>query len=323
MQKIFIDGIARSGTSFLSRLVNSFPETFIVGDGLRIAKEILVDIEYINRRGRRYPVAMYKNKKINLQKPILHPEAFAKTIHDEITMLENTIQAPFPENAATELRSYCKSTISENQSYAEFFQNFFAILAKTTQSQNIGTKTTHHSGYIRDYLSAWPDAKWIALIRDPRANYASFKVSHKASLYEFCRKRWNKNIKAVIKAVNDPEYAKRVLVLKYEDLMLNSEKEVAKIADFLNIEIAPAEHIKSLDFRRSDGTQWFQNTSFDKDDTVIKKDGWNVSNRPICKYFDSQPVERWKRILTKSEIRKIELLSAHAMKLVSYKKYNV
>ena len=102
--------------------------------------------------------------------------------------------------------------------------------------------------------------------------------------------------------------------------MLNSEEKLSEIADFLNIKLNPEEHIKALDFRRSDGTQWFQNTSYDSDNNLIEGDGWKLSNKPICTYFDTAPVYRWKKTLTEKEIKSIELLCGKRMNKAVYKK---
>jgi Sulfotransferase family len=84
---------------------------------------------------------------------------------------------------------------------------------------------------IRDYLEL-PNLKVIAIIRDGSASISSMMVRGGARLRKAAR-RWAEAIETIDEI--NRQYHERVLVVAFEDLLLQPEKTLRKICTFLNV----------------------------------------------------------------------------------------
>ena len=111
-------------------------------------------------------------------------------------------------------------------------------------------QTPRYILYIDEILKLYPDARVINMIRDPRAVLLSQKNKWKRRwmgyknfpLKESIRTKinyhpitismiWNASVRSVSRFVDHP----RVLVVKYENIIADSEAEVSKVCDFLGV----------------------------------------------------------------------------------------
>jgi hypothetical protein len=91
-----------------------------------------------------------------------------------------------------------------------------------------------HPGAIDRFFEAYPDGTFISLVRDSRAWYASAR-SKKASDEDVVTAlaRWRRSAEAAIAARE--RYGDRVVVLAYEQLVLDTETTMARLAEHLGI----------------------------------------------------------------------------------------
>lgn len=91
---------------------------------------------------------------------------------------------------------------------------------------------------IDSFFQIYPDGRLISIIRDPKNWYPS-ALKHKAhkSKYQDIRKAldlWKKNAQAILR--NKREYGEHVCILKFEDLIGNTETVMRYLASFLGIQ---------------------------------------------------------------------------------------
>jgi hypothetical protein len=141
---------------------------------------------------------------------------------------------------------------------------------------------------LDQFFAAYPDGRLISIVRDPRSWYVSFRV-HKQSK----KSSYNDMDKALSQWIASAEsiahlkakYGDKVRVLRFDDLLGQTEGVVRELAAWLGIEFTA-----SLLTPTFNGFPIKANSSF-------KVQSYGVSK---------EPVERWKRILTPEEIAHID-----------------
>jgi len=98
-----------------------------------------------------------------------------------------------------------------------------------------GDKSPLNTNFIRYIYPEFPTAKYIFLIRDPRDVMLSYRkyLGPKSSYQNFSLWKWHDSIKTL-------EYLQKrtnVLIVRYEDFVLNTNNELNRIQSFLEIEI--------------------------------------------------------------------------------------
>ena len=86
------------------------------------------------------------------------------------------------------------------------------------------------------FFEVYPDGRLISLIRDPRNWYPS-ALRHGPKLYGDIKQallQWNESAQAILR--NKKLYGDRIRLLKFEDLVTETETVMRSLAEFLNIE---------------------------------------------------------------------------------------
>lgn len=99
-------------------------------------------------------------------------------------------------------------------------------------------KTPYNEQYAPEIFSYWPNAKCLHIVRDPRDNYASYKRKHEDWHPEHFAYSWWRSCRnglRNLKRFGSNQY----LLLRYEDLVQDTEKVIAEIVRFLGIEDDP------------------------------------------------------------------------------------
>lgn len=106
-----------------------------------------------------------------------------------------------------------------------------------------GEKNIGNIGYVNEIRRDFPSAKFIFLIRDPRAIVASvLKRNWLFSKYQNKPRRYMKSIFGITSLLLDGEKfinetkTETDLLLKYEDLVLHPDETIQEICNFLSIE---------------------------------------------------------------------------------------
>ena len=148
----------------------------------------------------------------------------------------------------------------------------------------------------------YKDSKFIFLIRDPRAIIAS-SLFNKNSNYDisFLVNQWRKI--ATLSKMYFEKDKKNILLIKYEDFIMNFGKEIKRIEFFLNIKSTPTkkiiEDLKNI-------KKWKQNTTF--------------SYKNKNKYLNKKSINHWKKKLKTDQIKLIEFVLYEEMKMFNYRR---
>jgi protein O-GlcNAc transferase len=105
---------------------------------------------------------------------------------------------------------------------------FFSEKSKETSGKRLLEKTPRHVHRIGRIFRLFPKAQIIGMMRDGRDVACSIRKRN-GNLEQGVR-RWLKDCKALEEYMNDP----RLMVVRYEDLVLKSENTIGKILEFLN-----------------------------------------------------------------------------------------
>lgn len=158
--------------------------------------------------------------------------------------------------------------------------------------------------YFKLILSLYPDALFIAIIRDPRAVYASRKyykrrdktINFKGLLSIY---KWNQSEREIRRM--KAKLKNRVKIVKYENLVQSPFEIIKEICNFLGIQM-----IKGI-LNTNKKFEFNSNSSFEPS---------NIGNKKRVIYKSS--VEKWRKKISNSEIRLVESQNKILMERENY-----
>jgi len=213
-----------------------------------------------------------------------------------------------------ELRPYLHELFADN--YLECIKNAINIIPKARKLKDkkwIGIKDAWIVELFLPLARSFPNAKFIIIIRDPRASIASnLNIKNKsmvAHVASFAR-NWRKLVAfATYYNVHD-EFKDRLFILTHAQLLENPDKKAREICKFLDVEFQDKmlDTSNYIDF--STGKVWKGNSSFEENTQGLKK----------------HRINRWKHKLSEEVIKAVEFICMPDMKLIGcqeeYKMYN-
>jgi len=272
---IFIIGTERSGSNLLRLLLNSHSNIAIPHP------------PHLMRDFHRFEIG-YGDLDINVH--------FSDLIEDCIEFV-NSHFAPWPYNVSKENLIQFIEDKSLYGIYVALYEQYRDFKKK----KRWGCKSTFMWREVETILSHHANPKFIHLIRDPRDVAVSAKKSifSKGHPYNLAL-LWNheqRNIEEYKKsALNDKNY----LLVKYEDLTLNSRETLKKIMDFLNEEVED---------------QQFEFFKTDEASSLAKQsESWKNVQSPIV----SDSVGQYKKTLSQKEQYYLEAVCGELMKKYHY-----
>lgn len=222
----------------------------------------------------------YANKEvINLQEFItdLKKEPFLFVWNIDYLALEKRLQTITPPT----FQNYCKEILNQQQ------------LNETT----LGDKNPTYSLFGNTLQHAFPEAKFIWIIRDYRAQVNSMlKVNFEKKIISSLASRWvnyNKEIEKI--KINHPN---KILLIRYEDLVMFPEKNYTAICDFLELKYNPS--ILST--------------------TKHKKEFLPKHHTSLNEGINTKHIEEWKTQLTEKEIKICEAVAGDYGNQFGYQK---
>jgi hypothetical protein len=197
----FIVGCGRSGTTLLRTLLNAHPQ-------IGIPQESLFIVDYLKSSP---SVDMSRLKALLVREPELSEWG----IHPEVGQLDGC------ETAA--------------QAIDRLHQIYLALHGK----RRWGQKTPRLVRSIDLLLDHFPGSRFVHLVRDPRAVVNSLITSnvHRSNAY-FGAKRWQRDVSLGL--ASEKSWPERVLRVRYEDLVTDTELTLQQISRFLGLAYDPA-----------------------------------------------------------------------------------
>ena len=207
----FIVGRARSGTTLLQTLLDAHPSIVIPSESCIL----------LHLKNKYFTCANWDNKTIDtFIEDLLTEKKLRQSWKVDYRKLKNEIlEIPLLQRNYTLI---CKI----------LYLNYLSIFNQQNISL-IGDKNPIYGAFISDMLELFPQAKFIHIVRDYRANICSnrdvFSLKNIASLAH----AWTfHNRKIEIAKTKIPH---QFYTLKYEELALDPKTEMKKVFDFLNV----------------------------------------------------------------------------------------
>ena len=310
--KLFTFGMFRSGTTFLSRLINAHPEI------LCASEPYLPFFKWL-----RNDVARVEGIDIPQQEPFHSYYADSETLplYRSIQGLDN-MDRPFPDDEREPLRERIHErhqgtgdpvdepdimdALNEitGGTFGEVYESLFSLISQAYDKPSVewvGTKETWITEFSPVLSRQYPDARFIFIVRDPRAVLSSSNKSFPKKSWLFLVRQWRKLAMLSWLYAHEKEFSDRTLLIQYENLIREPETVVENICELLDLETHPA-MLDPSSFTDPGGREWTQNTSF--------------SNPK--KTFDTSAIDRWKSTLDPDVVRFVEELSYEEMSLFGY-----
>lgn len=242
------------------------------------------------------------SEKIDLDKIILD-SSFDTNFNN--TSLEEII-AQIEDSAGTyaeKLLPILPSVKASN--YKDLFSELISLIYKAygkNEAKFVGFKCTFAELFIAPTIKTFPKSKIICVVRDPRAIYASQIVPKKNYPLLYIIRQWRKSIEYILQNISE----ENVLVVRYEDLVDNTEQTMKSLSKFIGIHYH-SDMINPSKYTDGAGKPWTQNSSYNN---IMKKNVINDKNK-----------DRWRSVLTDNEIQLIEDFCDTEMKIFGYQRF--
>lgn len=286
---VFIVGNSRSGTTLVARILKGHPDVHILNETHFME-------EFVKERERFHSLSVSQlSVLVNKMLTIQRKDYYRKSEYEEYSEDANEIISMFRKQPKADF-----STLN---------RVFFEFEAKRHGKIMAGDQTPRHVFYIHELLSMYPGAKFIHMVRDPRAILLSQKKKWKAGLrlqqpkFEVLRTLtnyhpvtttiiWNKAISAGLQAWETvPKNSMKTVF--FEHLVENPKLITEEICNFLEISFLP----EMLDI----GVE----LSANKND-----EGKHGIRKTVA--------ERWAKELSKTEIYLAERFASSQMQRLEY-----
>ncbi|MBI2524641.1 MAG: sulfotransferase [Candidatus Rokubacteria bacterium] len=302
MQLVFITGMFRSGTSLLARCVDGHPRVTIAPDAYLDVFKLLRNKIYS-----RHGVEWERDAPLpdNFFNP--HEEAQAAV---QASAMDVEVSAEDLAHLTTRVATRCAlfspaviphlAEVRPGLLRDVFWQllEIVRIAYGGPDTLYVGTKDAWCEEFIRPLVNAFPDAKVLHIVRDPRATIAS-KKARGSGMYPilFLIRHWRKTYAYHLL---NRHLTDNYMMLRYEDIIASPEREMRRVSEALGVAYTPS-MVDPSHFSDGKGGRWTQNSSY------------GTSTEITGRFAD-----RWKTVLTPTELRFIEELCEFEMERLGY-----
>ena len=162
-----------------------------------------------------------------------------------------------------------------------------------TKVDTLISKDPDNVFFVKEFLQIYPNAKFIAALRDPRAVVLSHKQSKGNAGGTLTRAYvWKKFNEALLDALQ--QYPDRILLVRYETMVTQTESTIHQICEFLNI----AFDANMVNPEKSTAEQ-LKRPDTEDEATDRRKKRWTDLSKPI----NTTRMEVWKTALSPREIQ--------------------
>lgn len=219
MNKLFIIGAPRSGTTLLRLVLTNHPEIHIPAESpfiLKLLQKYSFGFAGSDRLSNRILKELHRTDKSSIiNRWGLNAEAF---LHD--------------------------SLVAKDKSFADTIDWIYTYSIPKNKRNVVywGDKNNSYQLYVSTIHKLYPEAKFIHIVRDPRAVYYSYKKLSQKNLNSSAPKLpknskmfsidWTERMYVVDKF---KRHSTNILEIKYEDLVENTEETLLGVCKFLNL----------------------------------------------------------------------------------------
>jgi hypothetical protein len=313
---LFITGTARAGTNLLARLLSYHPSVEIAIDPymplLRSFRNAAISNRCDAVIAARYTAAPFQDYYFT----------------DERLGVMDVIQAadldlPFDNAEAPALREAIKARAGlespdlepllgrlSGKTFRALFDSALALIAAARDASEcawVGTKEVWSVEFCAALARAYPRAKFIVIMRDPRAVVASMHklaekdATQRAHTLSYLR-HWRKCAAFCTHYDSLPLLSGRFQVVRYEDLVSEPARTARVLCDFLSLEFVPGMEQTEGFWDPATRSMWYGNSSYTE----------RVSG------IETGLAERWRTSLDPAVLALVELACGPEMRLFGY-----
>ncbi len=309
---IFSTGLVRSGTTLFARILSSNSEVKVTNDPFlpifRSLRNSIMRDSDVATFDAESPLDDYYfcDDKLQVMRKIIEADLSIVFPETEKILLSKQLKDRI-EFGAKELRPYISEV--QGDTYKELFQSGLDAVHKAF-SGSAGEWCGFNDNWIIDYFpalaKAFPEAHFVAIIRDPRAIVTSLlKLRERQPamvplMYSVVR-YWRKHASFARMLKSFPDLEGRYTVIKYEDMVTDPEVTIGHLCDVLEIEFSKR-MLDTEQFRPHSGDKW---TSWSNHD---------VPSKGI--YTDAQSA--WVSFLSEEDVEFVEFICGPEMDLFGY-----
>lgn len=276
IQLHYIIGIGRSGTTILSKLLNRYK-------AIHAIPELNFFLFFFHQ---------YKSKKHFTKKDI-------DLLFEQIELYTKSHYTPIWEINIEEAKKIVITAIEKNEelNYISIckliYQQVKVVGVDKTNADILLHKSPLTTLFADKIIEHFPQSKFIWLVRDYRASTLSLKqsIQFKSPHIAYNATRWNIYNSDALKLKN--KYPNNLLLIKYEDLVTNSEKTFELIEHFLKIK-------KEYEVINFENTQLENIKKLPISDKL--KDRYLKKHSDLSKPLNNVRASAWKQELNKNEI---------------------
>ncbi len=207
MNPLFIVGVSRSGTTFLYHLLNEHPHMRLSYEG-----HLFTEGQECYRR----------------YKKLTSRDQFDRLLDDLIRCdQQETLNDWLGECLSASREELFKQHL-RNPSFRNLIEQ---IYQRPGPARGWGNKMLRME-MTRDILEPWPEAKFVVLVRDPRAVYASQKKFFPHRRLRYSGLYWNLHAEAIR---TSPLPEDQLLVIRYEDFVKDAATHLEEILKFAGL----------------------------------------------------------------------------------------
>jgi sulfotransferase family protein len=274
---LFVTGTARSGSTLLAYLLSAHPRVRVASDPCFPLLRALRDAMIIAAAPAGSPLRAFLDQPLQDgyftdERVALLDLILAGSVDVECPPARRTALLPaLVERARHESADLAPHLARlSGRTYRELFAEVLAAVGRTRgggDARYVGLKEVWMIDFVPALARAFPDARFVVLMRDPRATIASLRAlgerdpSQRAHAVSYLR-HWRKQVALVTHFRSDPALEGRVHVVEYEALLAEGQAAVDGLCRFLELE----PHADMLDpkrYRDAAGQAWSGNSSFD------------------------------------------------------------
>ncbi|NQY78844.1 MAG: sulfotransferase [Candidatus Caenarcaniphilales bacterium] len=279
-EPIFIVGEGRSGTTTLRNIISEHPniwgvdrESYLFVENWPQANPFFKEYENNFQKLLLSVFVSIKRVGVNAHK-IIKSKDLPEDIKEELDQFKESVEY-------ANLKKQFKETEEINR--FEIFEAISNYYCKKFAKNRFIEKTPYHLYYVKEILQKYPNAKIIALYRDPRAVCASWlKLDNLKNLLGVCLS-WNKamrEIRELKKQLNENQ----LKIIRFEDLISSPEETLKDICNFIGEDFKP----NLLEVGNK------SNSSYESDRAETG--------------FRTNTLNRWQKILTTKQVALINLI---------------
>ena len=293
-QNLFVFGMFRSGTTLLARMLHTHPQIACASDPYRpffnsfrdsIAEDLDVSTDPYDPLGSYFA----DHNELDLFDAIQSASLDRQFDRDRSELLERIKShgQPFSPKIIDNLDSLPGETFKEVYTHLlDQVPEYYG----TGSEKWIATKEVWSTEFVPSLYEAFPDSKFLLVVRDPRAVAASNNADENQKYpWSFLARQWRKLAILTWVYNSHPPLRDQVHIVKYEELVQSPQETAENICDFLNITL-DEQILDPSNFVDGRGEQWLQNTTYGEGGAS----------------FNTDSVDKWEKVLDPKTVELLE-----------------